>query len=128
MYLIKSKLNGLSIHIWLFKSLLTFKKKLLTYWWNYYHSLKFIWTIEPNSKQSEVLCGFFYSIIPQKIKISMLVFIAIKFTYLLLNKTFPVFLFLFLPCNCLLHHVEDYAMNFWTAHFSWTNQVCGIMI
>ena len=37
-------------------------------------------------------------------------------------------LFLFLPCNCLLHHVEDYAMNFWTAHFSWTNQVCGIMI
>ena len=22
------------------------------------------------------------------------------------------FLFLFLPCNCLLHHVEDYAMNF----------------
>ena len=28
------------------------------------------------------------------------------------------FLFLFLPCNCLLHHVEDYAMNFWTAHFS----------
>ena len=31
--------------------------------------------------------------------------------------------FLFLPCNCLLHHVEDYAMNFWTAHFSWTNQV-----
>ena len=37
-------------------------------------------------------------------------------------------LFLFLPCNCLLHHVEEYAMNFWTAHFSWTNQVCGIMI
>jgi hypothetical protein len=23
-----------------------------------------------------------------------------------------VFLFLFLPCNCLLHHVEDYAMTF----------------
>ena len=22
------------------------------------------------------------------------------------------FLFLFLPCNCLLHHVEDYAMTF----------------
>ena len=23
-----------------------------------------------------------------------------------------LFLFLFLPCNCLLHHVEDYAMTF----------------
>jgi hypothetical protein len=67
-----------------------FKKKLLTCWWNYYHSLKFIWTIEPNSKQSEVLCDFFYSVILQKIKISMLVFNAIKFTYLFLDKTFPV--------------------------------------
>ena len=52
--------------------------------------MKFIWTIEPNSKQSEVLCVFFYSIVLQKIKISMLVFNAIKFTYLLLDKTFPV--------------------------------------
>jgi hypothetical protein len=33
---------------------------------------------------------FFYSIILQKVKISMLVFNAIKFTYLLLDKTFPV--------------------------------------
>jgi hypothetical protein len=32
----------------------------------------------------------FYSIVLQKIKISMLVFNAIKFTYLLLDKTFPV--------------------------------------
>jgi hypothetical protein len=44
------------------------------------------------------------------------------------NESLSLFLFLFLPCNCLLHHVEDYAMNFWTAHFSRTNQVCGIMI
>jgi hypothetical protein len=33
---------------------------------------------------------FFYSIVLQKINISMLAFNAIKFTYLLLDKTFPV--------------------------------------
>jgi hypothetical protein len=51
--------------------------------------LSFSEIIEPNSKQSEVLYVFFYSNILQKIKISMLIFNAIKFTYLLLDKTFP---------------------------------------
>jgi hypothetical protein len=38
--------------------------------------------------------------------------------------------FLFLPCNCLLHHVEDYAMTF-GLHILVElikRQVCGIMI
>jgi hypothetical protein len=57
--------------------LLSFSEIYLSYW-------------TENRSNQKVYVFFCYSIILQQIKISMLVFNAIKFTYLLLDKTFPV--------------------------------------